>query len=225
MGITPENGPPHTAEGIIIEKGQPMYYRPSSLLLVIALLTTVHGCVTYKSAPIDVRQIETYAYRVVTGGVSVAADPYDTSAKAKEGFHIDVTEEGFYPVNLIFKNDNDCRVLVLRKKIELIDATGNSHSTVRSTAMFQTFEKNEKTYALLGFGTFSYVSADEANRAMATDWREKEMPDQLIILPERKTSGFVYFKLPKERRMKGDKIRLEVENIDSKEKLQFELTL
>ncbi len=192
---------------------------------IVLLLFDVAGCATYKAGTIDVRSVDTYACRTALEGISVAADSYDTSDKTKGAFYVDVTEEGFYPINLIIKNDSNSRVLILRETIDLMDTGGNIYRPVRSTIMSQTFEKNKMAYALLGFGIFSYMSAEEANKKMEADWREKELPEQLIILPDRKNYGFVYFQLPKGKTTKGDKIRLEAEKLESKEKIHIELTL
>lgn len=195
----------------------------SFLLSVIFLGAT--GCATYKAGRIDVRSVEEYACRTNAEGISLAADSYDSTEKAKEGFYVDVTSEGFYPVNMILKNDTSDRVILLRETIELTDAGGNIHRPVRSTIMLQNFEKNKMAYALLGFGIFSYMSAEEANRKMETDWREKEIQDQLIILQGRKNSGFVYFQLPKGMTTKGSKIKLAAEKLETKKTIQLELTL
>lgn len=183
------------------------------------------GCATYQHGAIEVRSIAEYPNRTTVEGISVAAEPYDTPEKAKQGFYDDVTSEGFYPVNLIIQNDTNDRVIVLRETVELIDSSGNIYRPVRSTIMFNSFEKNKIAYALLGFGIFSYMSAEEANRKMETDWRDKEIPDQVIILSGRKTNGFVYFRLPKGRTTKGHKLRVEAERMDTKKRMQLELTL
>jgi hypothetical protein len=48
-------------------------------------------------------------------------------------------------------------------------------------------------YALLGFGIFSYMSAEEANKKMRSDWTAKELPREKVLIPNRKTHGVVYF--------------------------------
>lgn len=197
----------------------------SSFLLLVGLLLGLTGCATYQTGKIDVRAVDEYPLRITVEGISLAADSYDSGEKAKEGFYLDLTSEGFYPVHLIFKNDTKDRVIVLRETIELMDAGGTIHRPVRSTIVFQAFEKNKMAYALLGFGIFSYMSAEDANRKMEADWREKEIPDQLIILSGRKANGFTYFQLPKGKTPKGWKLRLEADKLDTKQRVQLELTL
>jgi hypothetical protein len=91
--------------------------------------------------------------------------------------------------------------------------------------MYNAFEKSKMAYALLGFGIFSYMSAEEANRKMESDWRDKELPEQLIILPGLRANGFVYFQLPKGATTKGAKLAMEAEKLESRQKLKLELRL
>jgi hypothetical protein len=86
-------------------------------------------------------------------------------------------------------------------------------------------EHNKMAYALLGFGIFSYMSADEANRKMASDWRDKELPDTFIINPGRQRHGFLYFELPEGDTPGGATLTFLVESLESKKKFPFEIVL
>ena len=202
-----------------------MFKKPFSIFVFTISLFVIGGCASYKLGNINIRAVDAYLLNTTSGGVSLAADPYDSTEKAKEGFYVDTTGKGFYPINLIFQNDTGDRIMVLRETAELIDANENIFNPVRSTIMLQALEKNKMAYALLGFGIFSYMSAEEANRKMETDWREKELPDQLIIPEGRKKNGFLYFKLPKGQTIKGCKLTLEVEKLTNKEKILLEILL
>ncbi len=114
---------------------------------------------------------------------------------------------------------------MLRETVELVHATGNIYRPVRGAIMYNAFEKNKMAYALLGFGIFSYMSAEDANRKMETDYREKEISEQVIILPGLRANGFVYFQLPKGSTTKGSKLTLQVERLDTRQKLRFEINL
>jgi hypothetical protein len=69
------------------------------------------------------------------------------------------------------------------------------------------------------------MSAEEANRKMETDYRDKELAEQVIILPGLRANGFAYFQLPKGSTTKGSKLTLQAERLDSRQKLKFEFTL
>ena len=186
---------------------------------------SITGCASYQYGIVDIRPAEQYPSRITANGISLAADLYDSKEKAESAFYVDVTSEGFYPVNLIFRNDTKDRVIVLRDTVELIDAAGNANRPVRYSVMYSAFEKSKMAYALLGFGIFSYMSAEDANRKMESDWRQKEIPDQLIIQPGRKADGFVYFRLPQGKTPKGGKIVLEAESLETKQKIPMEVIL
>ena len=158
-------------------------------------------------------------------GIFLAADPYDSSEKAKQGFHVDVTQKNFYPVHLIFQNDTGYKIILLRETVVLIDAAENKCVPSPSQVMADACEHNKMAYALLGFGIFSYMSAEEANRKMAADWRDKEIPEMLYILPGRKKDGFVYFELPEGKTTKGCKLKLEFEIPETGKTIPMELTL
>ncbi len=119
-----------------------MFCSQTSFLIPMVLLVGVTGCASYQAGKIDVRAVDEYPLRTAVEGISLAADPYDSTDKAKEGFYVDLTSEGFYPVNLIFKNDTNDRVIVLRETVELIDASGNIHRPVRSTLVFNTSQSH-----------------------------------------------------------------------------------
>lgn len=128
-------------------------------------------------------------------------------------------------LNPIFRNDTKDRVIVTRDTVELIDATGNTNRPVRYNFMFGAFGESKTAYALPGFGIFSCRSAEDANRNMETDWRQKELPEQLIIQAGRRADGFVYFRLPQGRSPKGGKLVLEAESLESKEKIPVAVTI
>ena len=195
------------------------------LLMLLLLPFAFTGCATHQVNPIDGKSVDAYANRVVQDGVSAAADPYDDAEKAQRGFYQDVTREGFFPVQLVFKNDTNDRVVVFRETIELLHTSGNVYRPVRSIAMYNAFENNKIAYALLGFGIFSYMSAEEANRKMESDYRDKEIPEQVVISPGLRAGGFAYFQLPKGSTTKGSKLTLQAERLENRQKLKFEFTL
>jgi hypothetical protein len=195
------------------------------ILILLALIVSTYGCATHQVTPVETRAVEAYPNRVILDGIAAAADPYDDAEKASRGFYQDVTREGFFPVQLIFKNDTKERVLVLRETIELSHPNGNIYRPVRSSVMYNAFENNKIAYALLGFGIFSYMSAEEANRKMESDYRDKELAEQVIILPGLRAGGFAYFQLPKGSTTKGSKLSLTAERLDNRQPVRLEFTL
>lgn len=191
----------------------------------LTFLFGVAGCASYKYGKIDVLQPEKYPNHTAVSGISLAADPYDSVEKAKAGFYVDVNSKRYYPVHLIFSNDSNERVMLEREKIQLIDGDGNQIAKVRSTVMADECEHNKMAYALLGFGIFSYMSADDANKKMAADWRDKELVEQVIIAPGKKANGFLYFRIPERKNVTGYRLQAELEKIDSKETVALQIAL
>jgi hypothetical protein len=191
-------------------------------VLNILLIT---GCASYKYGRIDTLSVVKYQIRTMESGISVAADPYDSSTKAKKGFYVDVTKENFYPVHLIFQNNTDYKIMFRRETIVLIDANDNRCLPTASKIMSDTCQHNKMAYALLGFGIFSYMSAEEANRKMESDWREKEIPEMLYLRPGMKKDGFVYFELPEGKTTKGCKLKLEIDIPETGKIIPIELDL
>jgi len=194
------------------------------ILILVVLSWGLLACATYQSKAISISPIEGYAFSTKKEGIHFAAEPFDTSERAKDCFYADVTSGGYYPVQLIFKNDTTDKVMVLRETVEL-ESGSTQHRPVRSSNMYNDFEHNKMAYALLGFGIFSYMSAEEANRKMEADWREKEMPEQFIVLPGRTSHGFVYFKLPPGTSLRGGKIKVEADKMGEKKLVKLDLTL
>jgi hypothetical protein len=197
----------------------------TSFLLTMVVLLAVAGCATYKRTTVEVGTIETYKSQVSTKGIIVAADPIKNSEEAKERFYVDVTEVSFFPILIVAQNDSNDRIYFLKDTVELTNPSGNIYRPVSSAHMADTCEHNKMAYALLGFGIFSYMSAEEANRKMASDWRDKELPDTFIVNPGRKRHGFLYFELPEGETPSGYKLTFVVESLESKEKFPFEIVL
>ena len=185
-----------------------MFCKKVSVFVIMVLLFGTTGCAIYKDSRIDVHGVETYPIHTRSKGILFAADPCDSSEKAKEGFYHDVTAKNFYPVNLIFRNETFDRIIISRDTVELVDAENNVHRTVPSTLMSDAFK----------YKTFGYSE-------MKIDWWEKEFPKQAIIPTEEHMNGFVYFQLPEDQTTKGCTLKLKVERLDTREKILLELVL
>lgn len=192
---------------------------------IVILVIAFAGCATYKRGQVDILGVDAYQHNMTAKSVSAAAEAYETEKEVKEAFYVDVREKGFYPVLVVFENGANDRIIFLKDTVELIDADHNVYKPTPCAVMCDACEHSKMRYALLGFGIFSYMSAEEANRKMATDWREKELVDQCIIPAGRKKSGFVYFKLPEGKTTEGCTLKFQVESLEAREKIPFEFSL
>lgn len=195
-----------------------------SFLSGLALLALC-GCTSYKAGIAEVRDIGQYGNATLVNEVRVAAEVYSTAAKIEQGFYINVSERDYYPVQVVAQNGSASRMLLLKERIEVSDSAGNTYRPINVATMVDEFEHNKMAYALLGFGIFSYMSADDANKKMAADWRDKELSSETIINPGRKAAGFIYLKMPKGVKPVGMTLNLEVENLETKAGSKFAIGL
>lgn len=165
------------------------------ILMTILGVMALFGCASHEIKALTPHPIEAYQIRQAVGGVTIAADPYNTKEKVQQAFTLDLSEEGFCPILLVMDNRSSDNILLSKDEIELVDSRGNVLKPTPANIMIEKFEKNKMAYALLGFGIFSYMSAEEANKKMLSDWSGKELPAEKILIPNRKTHGVVYFQV------------------------------
>ena len=180
----------------------------SALLLV--------GCASYKGGAVEYKGVGQFANTQKTDGVQVGAAAMSESSKVKEIFYVDLTDKGYFPIELAIQNDGDAKVLIEKEAIELHSLAGGIIHPINVSVMTDEFEHNKIVYALLGFGIFSYMSADDANKKMAADWSSKEIAKEVIVSPGRKTTGFIYVKLPDGEKPTGMDLDVSVENLEKK---------
>ena len=165
------------------------------IYFVVTLSMTFVGCASHDIRQIAPDSIGAYQIQANESGVVVAADPFSTKEKAESAFTLDLAEQGFVPVLLVLENRTKDNVLLIKDDIELTDSRGNIRKPVSANIMVSKFEHNKMAYALLGFGIFSYMSAEDANKKMLEDWSSKELPAEKVLLPGRKTHGVAHFYL------------------------------
>jgi len=185
-----------------------------SFCLLIAAFGS--GCASYKGGAVQIRDAAQFANAQKAGGVEMGAEAVVTEAKSKEIFYVNLGEQGYFPVEVSVNNQTNARLLIERDRVDLVSNSGATTRSVPVTAMIDEFEKNKMAYALLGFGIFSYMSAEDANKKMAADWSAKELARETIVAPSRRSSGFIYFKLPKGEKPTGMELVVPVENLETK---------
>lgn len=196
------------------------------LMMITMIAVLASGCATYKAGVTHAMSPSQYGnYVVADNGVEAAADLYTGEAKVKSGFYIDVNSEGYYPIQVILRNGSDSRILLPKESVRIVDSNGHEYRPVPGAVMADEFEKNKMAYALLGFGIFSYMSADDANQKMRADWLGKELGPDTLIDAGRSDSGFAYFKMPKGVKPNGMKLQLEVEALETSTRTPIELLL
>lgn len=162
---------------------------------MVVLSIMLSGCASHEIKALTPEAIQDYRLRATEGGVSIAAEPFTTKEKTEAVFTLDLTAEGYCPVLLVMENRSPDSFLLIKDEIELIDSRGNVRRPVPANVIVEKFKHNKMAYALLGFGLFSYMSADDANKKMVSDWSSKELPAEKVLMQNRKVHGVVYFEL------------------------------
>lgn len=211
--VPPTPSPGHTY--LFYSRSMNNYTKPIILLsLLIAAFGS--GCASYKGGAVQIRDAAQFANAQKVGGVEIGAEAIVTEAKSKEIFYVNLGEQGYFPVEVAVFNQTNARILIERDRVDLVSNSGATTRPVTVTAMIDEFEKNKMAYALLGFGIFSYMSAEDANKKMAADWSAKEFTRETIVAPSRRSTGFIYFKLPKGEKPTGMELVVPAENLETK---------
>lgn len=195
-----------------------------SVLSAVTMLA-VAACASYEHKAVDYQAAELNGRAVAIDGVTVSAEAFETKAETVGAFDEDLTEAGIVPVQVVVRNDTSGNVLVERNKIELIDAQGQVHRPIPAVVVAEAVEDNAMAYGLLGFGIFSYASAQEANKERTADYQAKELDEAKILTPASNHGAFVYFKLPKGVDATSSRLRLQAQHVGTAQTSTFEVDL
>ncbi len=186
---------------------------------------TLAACASYEQQHVEYEASRLYSNSVTADDITLAAEPYDTEGEVVGAFDENLLEKGYYPIKVLIENNSDSRVMVFRESVELQDPSGHSYRPVPASAMAEDFEDNKIAYALLGFGIFSYMSAEEANEERTADYQAKDLAETQIIPAGRSRGAFVYFQLPQGTNVNASHLFLDVEHLDTNEITRLELQL
>jgi hypothetical protein len=194
-------------------------------LIAAGLLLAVPACASYEHKAINYQAAQSGGHTVTVDGVTVAVEAFETKAETVGAFDEDLTQEGIVPVQLLIRNGTSGNVLVQRDTVQLVDATGQVHQPVPAVVVAEAVEDNAIAYGLLGFGIFSYASAQEANEERTADYQAKELDEAKIVAPGTDHGAFVYFKLPKGVDPNSSRLKLQLQHVGSNQVLPVELEL
>jgi hypothetical protein len=196
-----------------------------TLVLWAAALLAVAGCASYEHKAVNYQAAELNGNGKTVDGVTVSAEAFETKEETVGSFDEDLTEAGIVPVQLAVRNDTAGNVLIERNSIELLDARGQVHRPIPAVVVAEAVEDNAMAYGLLGFGIFSYASAQEANKERTADYEAKELDEAKILTPASHDGAFVYFKLPKGVDANSCRLKLQVQHVGTAHISSFEIEL
>ena len=196
-----------------------------TLAAISLLCLTLAACASYEQQHVEYGASQYYVNSVTANDITLAADPYDTEAEVVEAFDENLLEKGYYPIKILIENYSADRVMVYRDSIALQASSGHNYRPVTAATMAEDFEDNKMAYALLGFGIFSYMSAEEANSERIADYQSKDFAETQVIPASGSRGAFVYFQLPQGTNVNASRLSLDVESLESREITRLELHL
>jgi hypothetical protein len=197
---------------------------PASLSVGL-MAAVIAGCASYEHKPVNYQAAQSAGHTATADGVTVAAEAFETKGETIGAFDEDMTEAGIVPVQVLVRNATAANIIVQRDTVQLVDAAGQVHRPVPAVVVSEAVEDNAMAYGLLGFGIFSYASAQEANKERTADYQAKELAEAKIVTPGAEHGAFVYFKLPKGVDPNSSRLKLQVQHVGSNQVTDLELEL
>jgi hypothetical protein len=167
-------------------------------VVLLLLAQVIVGCTSYEAKEAPAFIFSNSVLRVEQDGLIVGAEPYTDSARLRETFGMDMSRGRYFPIRLRITNQSEQRLVISRDRISLLDQFGVAHPADSSEAVVEDLRHNSVAYGMLGFGIFSFMSAEKANAAMRQDWEAKEISASSFLGKGDVMSGFVFIRLPPE---------------------------
>jgi hypothetical protein len=148
---------------------------PLALFLAMGAIWAVAG--DYQAKTVKVLPIEAYAARTEVGGVTIAADPYESDEKSYTAFDIkNLNSKGYYPVHVIVRNDSTQYLNIRTRNIVLITPAGQQLYSTPATVLVDDVRDLKSTK----FGS------------PLADFTAKELTSRSVD-PGSVTDGFLFF--------------------------------
>ena len=166
-----------------------MKKRLSILWLVFGVIALMASDYTMKTA--KVLPIESYPARITVGGITIAADPYDTDEKSYTVFDVKkLNSQGYFPLHVIIQNTSQEYLMVRTRNIVLITESAQQLFTIPAAVLAQDLfkgksldkmtEKDRTTAASRNLGT------------PLSDFAGKDLTNKLLE-PGKVSDGFIFF--------------------------------
>lgn len=152
----------------------------------------------YTVKQVEVFPIESYPARTAVDGITVAADPYPDNEKSSSAFDFEnLNSRGFFPVNIIIKNESPYYLKIQTQSILLETRLGDHLYTTPAAVVVE--ELVGKKYV----DSLSHLKAgDTLSDSVASplsDFTTKALTNSLIK-PGAVQSGFLFFFSEKHKR-------------------------
>ena len=161
-------------------------------IILIALFGVSLPASDYRIKKVNVLPIDSYPARTDLGGVTIAADPYYTNRKSFSAFDTrHLNSRGYFPINLVIKNDSSLFLKIRTRKIILLTATGQQLYTTPAAVVVDDVFKDGLNIKPNYNGDQDELSHPNAGTPLS-DFINKELATRLLE-PGTVTNGFVFF--------------------------------
>ncbi len=212
--------------------------RQVSFLFLWCLLPAWSAWGDYKNLAVKVGPVEGYASRQSQGPVTIAADPYLSETRIRTAFDVKgLAKLGLVPINLIISNQGSDALSVDRASITLLDPQYGSLQALPPKEVVDMILRQDRRRRW-GLGTTPRPRSPFGRGLSRVEKQILEIEDDIIrkslkrrIRPRATAWGFVFFQLPKSRRLSDFRtmswlasykiIISDVENNRTKQKLLY----
>ncbi len=172
------------------------YARSMCAFLILSASSALGG---YKARPWNLRQVDSYAARLTSERITIAAEPLYRDDLAAQVFDKnDMVSRGIMPLAVVIFNDNDFPVRVEGASIELIAGDEHVHTLPPGEVAARIFQKGGKNI----FIPQSPRLPGEVNADALSDLEHKFLGDKVVAAHD-KGGGFLYLHLPVSQGLQG----------------------
>jgi hypothetical protein len=165
------------------------------IFLFIALLATSLLALDYELKTVKVMPIESYPAQATLGGVTIAADPYDTNEKSFTAFDIkNLNSRGYFPLHVIIRNGSKNFFKIRTVNVILIASSGQQLYTTPATVVVDDVVKSGLTSRIPLIKSQDPTTSKRAGSPLS-DFTGKELTNR-IIDPGAISDGFLFFYTP-----------------------------
>jgi len=155
----------------------------AAAVLLIILQTIALPAFDYQIKTVKVLPIESYPAQMELGGITIAANPYDSDEKSQSAFDVkNLNSRGYYPVHVIIQNRSEKYMSIRTRNVLLVTSAGQQLYTTPATVVAQDVTGSSSTK------TGSPLS----------DFTNKELTNRMVD-PGTVADGFIFFFTPEPR--------------------------
>lgn len=164
-------------------------------LFLIVLCAAASVAFDYQTKEVRVQPIEFYPARVDLGGVTIAADPYNSDEKAFTAFDVkNLNTRGYFPVHVIIRNSSQTYFNIRTRNVVLITASGQQLYTTPATVVVEDVIKASLVSKIPKMKSRDMSVSTKAGSPLS-DFTNKELTNRAID-PGTVSDGFLFFFTP-----------------------------